>query len=69
LNKNSRKDLTKMVKKKQPPKILWALFDNRGELTDVSEMREDVEMEAVGPRWRPYTIRAYRLVKRVDEPK
>jgi len=62
-----------MSKRKQPPKILWALFDAQGEFFSTYDSREAADQDAVGPRFRragkdAHKIRAYRLLLRREEP-
>lgn len=65
-----------MARKKpaKPPRIMWALFDRNGRLFCYYDTKQEAEEDASDPvfreRGRPkYTIRAYGLLKRKEEPK
>jgi hypothetical protein len=55
-------------KKKSPPKVVWVLFDKDGEECGLFMNSEDAHNDACGPRFRSYTVFAYKLVPKKEEP-
>lgn len=49
---------------KRPPKFLYALLDRDGELAGTYESKDEAEADAVGPRFRRFSVRAYGLLPR-----
>lgn len=47
---------SKKKRRKPAPKVIYALFDAAGDLFDTYESREDAEIDAVGPRFRPTSV-------------
>lgn len=61
MQKSTRVSRTLMEK---PLKILYALYDNKGELAMTYNTKEEADNDAVGPRFRPnYKVLKYQLIK------